>query len=74
MATVQYVLAPDRTFDRLNRSLPLQAHDGLWEGQLPWAELVEEVPGETRWRLFRMRPELAPAYASGSTVAAEGRE
>ena len=68
------MLAPQPTFDLVKRSSLLQEHDGLWEGLLPWAELVEEVPGETGWRLFRMRPELAPAYASGSTVAAAGPE
>ncbi len=62
--------APEPTFDRLNRSLLLHAHDGLWEGQLPWAELVEEVPGETRWRLFRMRPEHASPSLNGTTGAA----
>lgn len=68
-ATVQYMLAPEPTFDRLNRSVLLEEHDGLWEGTLPWAELVEEVPGETRWRLYRMRPEHAPPSAERPSAA-----
>ena len=69
-ASVEYVLVPQPSFDRLHRSLLLQAHDGLWEGELPWAELVEELPGTTRWRLFRIRPEHAPAPSDGAETAA----
>ena len=52
--TVDYVLVPFPTFDRFSRSLVLQAHDDIWEGAMPWTELVAEIDGPTRWRLFRV--------------------
>ena len=57
--TVDYVLVPFPTFDRFSRSLVLQAHDDIWEGAMPWTELVAEIDGPTRWRLFRVMPGAA---------------
>ena len=54
--TVDYVLVPFPTFDRFSRSLLLQTHDDIWEGAMPWTELVVEIDGPARWRLFRVVP------------------
>jgi hypothetical protein len=51
--TVRYVIVPYPTFDRVNRSIVLQRHEGIWDGR-PWLRLLEEVPGPTRWRLFEV--------------------
>ena len=63
---VDYLLVPFPTFDHESRSIVLQSHDGIWDGALPWAELVTEIEGPTRWRLFRMRPGASAGDRGGA--------
>ena len=51
-----YVIAPEPIYDVKTRSMLLQEWPGLWEGQRPWAKVVQEVPGRYRWRILELTP------------------
>ncbi|RLT27898.1 MAG: hypothetical protein DWI48_02075 [Chloroflexi bacterium] len=49
-----YILLPEPTYDVQSRSIVMQRYLGIWEGQLPWAKVVQEFPGQRRWRLLQL--------------------
>ena len=61
--SVDYVLVQFPTFEDQMRSVVLQRYEGIWEGEQPWTQLEAEIPGPSRWRLYRVLNER-PAAAN----------